>query len=102
MESSNKAVIIQVTIFIVLCIILALYIYSGTKERLGNRLSIVGAILMVTAGSTLSGGYAIMQCYPQLYKEYKTLSIHLALGSFIALMIFFLIAGAIVLYKENK
>jgi hypothetical protein len=68
---------------------------------------------MVTAGSTLSGGYAIMKCSPQLYKEYKTLSIHLykeyktlsihlAFGSFIALMIFFLIAGAIVLYKENK
>jgi len=98
MGDSNKSAIIQGAIIIVICIILAVYMYSATKKRLGNKLSIVGAILLVAAGSAISVGYIIMECYPQLYKEYKTLDIHIEIGMFVALMIFFLIA----LYKMDK
>ena len=98
MGDSNKSAIIQGAIIIMLCIILAVYMYNGTKKRLGNKLSIVGAILMVAAGSAISAGYTIMESYHQLYKKYETLSIHIEIGSFIALMIFLLIA----LYKMDK
>lgn len=98
MGNSNKAAIIRVIILIVSCIILAVYMYNATKKILGNKLSIVGAILLVEAGSAISVGYMIRECYPQLYKQYTTLDIHIELGSFIVLMIFFLIA----LYKWYK
>jgi hypothetical protein len=71
-------------------------------KKLGNKLSIVGVILLLVAGSALSVGYIIMECYPQLHKEYKTLDIYLESGSFAALMLFFLIAEVIISYKENK
>jgi len=95
---SNKSAIIQGAILIVLCIILAVYMYSATKKKLGNKLSIVGAVLMVAAGSAISVGYIMTKSYHQLYKEYETLCDHLIVGSFVALMIFFLIA----LYKMDK
>ena len=98
MGSSNRAVIIQGIILIVLCIILAVYMYGANKKKLGNKLSIVGAILLLATGSAISAGYITMECYPQLYKIYKTIYIHIELGSFISLMIFFLIA----LYKWYK
>ncbi|WP_236896157.1 hypothetical protein [Clostridium beijerinckii] len=98
-ENSNKSAIIQGSILIVLCIIAAVYMYSANKKILGNKLSIVGAILLVVAGSAISVGHIIIEYYPQLYKQYKTLIIHIELGSFIALMIFFLIA---IIIKENK
>lgn len=102
MGSSNRAVIIQGIILIVLCIILAVYMYSATKKILGNKLSIVGAILLVAAGSAISFGYIMTECYHQLYKEYETLCDHLIIGSFCALMIFFIIAAIIDSYKKNK
>jgi len=98
MGDSNKSAIIRGTILVVLCIILAVYMYNGTKKKLGNKLSIVGAILMVAAGSALSFDYIMRKFYYQLYKEYESMSNHLIVCSFVALMIFLLIA----LYKMDK
>lgn len=98
MADSDKSAMIQGTIIVVLCIILAVYMYNRTKKKLGNKLSIVGAILMVAAGSAISVGNIVINCYPQLYKQYKTQIIHIEIGCFIALMIFLLI----VLYKMDK
>lgn len=102
MGNSNRAVIIQGIILIVLCTILAVYMYSATKKKLGNKLSIVGVILLLAAGSALSVGYIIIECYHQLYKEYRTIFVYLEIGTFAALMVFLLIAGVITSYKENK
>lgn len=103
MGDSNKSVIIQGTIIIVLCIILAFYFTHGTtKKRLGNKLSIVGAILLLVVGIIISVGYVITNCYPQLPKEYKTLNLKLSMGSFFTLALFFLVAAGIVSDRDHK
>lgn len=98
MGDNNKSAIIRGIIAVVLCIILAVYMYRGTKKKLGNKLSIFGSILMVATGSTISVCYIIMNCYPQLDKQYKRLIVNAEMVSFVPLIIFLLIA----LYKMDK
>lgn len=103
MGNSNKSSIIQVTIIMVLCIILAFYMTHGTtKKRLGNKLSIVGAILVLVLGIVISVNEIIEQCYHQLYMENKRLLCNILMGSFFVLALFFMIAAGIVSDRDNK
>ena len=71
MGNGNKAAVIQGVLIIVLCIVLAVYMYGATKKKLGNKVSMVGAILLSATGISIAVGYIIMECYPELYKQYR-------------------------------
>lgn len=105
MGNSNESVIIKGTIFIVLCAILAYYMTHGVnKKRLGNKLGIIRAILVLVVGISNSLAYIMMENYHQIYMENKILNKILnytSYGSGFALVIFFMVAAGIVSDREK-
>lgn len=102
MGDSNKATIIQGIIIIFLCIILAIYFLKNTtKKRLGNKLSIIGAILVLIVGIVISVIHISSQYYPEFHKEHKELIIRLMIGSFSTLAIYFMVVAGIVSDRDH-
>ena len=105
MGDSNKSAIIQGAIVIVSCAILAYYMTHGVnKKRLGSKLGIIGAILVLVVGISNSFNYIMMENYHQVYMENKllhTMSNYIAYGSAFALVIFFMVAAGIISDREK-
>lgn len=93
MGNSNKSVIIQGIIVIVACAILAYYMTHGAnKKRLGNKLGIIGATLVLVVGISNSFNYIMIENCHQVYIENKIVHMILnytAYGSTFALVMFF-------------
>jgi len=90
---------IFVTALVTIGIAFSAIMIKKRKNKLGTRLSVMSAVLMLIACILNSATMVLIECYPQQAHEHKIVTkvlIFSAMGSFLALIIFFIIAAGLI------
>jgi len=95
---SKISIVIIVTLLMVIGVAFAFTMIKYGDKGLGRKLNIIASILMLLACILMGAMLIMIKCYPQFGDTHEIFAITLvfsAIGSFISVVIFWIIVGSI-------